>query len=106
MSSDYSIGVVVAAAAAGKCRRVVRAFEEHQAVSPASARTLANLGHTESRHVNRLERAGVLSVTPETRYYLNRDRWQEMRAARRRRAFMVLGLVGLALLVYPLMSKS
>lgn len=109
MSSDLSgstTGVVAAMAISTRGRRIVRAFEEYQAVSPGSARTLADLGLRESRHVGRLERAGVLTVTGDKRYYLNRDRWSELTEARRRRAVILLAVIGVVILVYWLIPKS
>jgi len=106
MSVDSATGVVAAMAVSAAGRRIVRAFEEYQAISPGSAKTLADLGLSDSRRVGRLEQAGVLSVTQDKRYYLNRDRWSELSEARRRRAVIVLALVGLVLLVYLLIQKS
>jgi len=105
-SSNYSTGVITAVVVAGKPKRVVRAFEETQAVSSASARTLADLGLSDSRAVRKLTAAGVLSVTGDKRYYLNSERWGEYRAAKRRRAMVVLGLFVVVVVCYLLMQRS
>lgn len=105
MSGEYSSGVIVALAVNARGKRIVRTFEESQAVSTGSAKKLADLGISESRQVKRLEQIGVLSVTPEGRYYLNRDRWYELREARKRRAVMVLALCGVLVLAYWLIAK-
>ena len=75
-------------------------------MSAASARTLADLDVSDSRHVQKLTEAGVLSATSDGRYYLNVDRWAELREDRRRRAMILLALAGLLLLVYWLIPKS
>lgn len=99
--SGAPIGVIITA----RRRRIVRKFEERQAVSAGSARTLADLNVSDSRHVQKLKDAGVLSATSDGRYYLNVDRWAELREDRRRRAMMLLALVGLLVLVYWLIPK-
>jgi hypothetical protein len=105
-SSDHGAGVITAMAVSGKRRRIIRAFEEHQAESAASARALSDLGLSESRFVKRLQEAGVLAVTGDRRYYLNRERWSEYSSSRRRRAWIILTLCGVLILVYLLMQRS
>lgn len=106
MSTASNAGALTAVIITARRRKLVRKFEERQAVSAASARTLADLEVSDSHHVQKLKSAGVLSATPDGRYYLNVDRWAELREDRRRRAMMLLALVALLVLVYWLIPKS
>ena len=98
------IAATTSVAMAAKRRRFVNRFDERQACSPESARTLVELELPESRLLSRLQKAGVVVPMAGGRYYLNRERLREYRAARRRRALTVLVLAAVAVVVYLLMS--
>ena len=97
-------GATACVAMAAKRRRFVNRFEERQACSPESARTLVELELPESRLLSRLQKAGVVVPVAGGRYYLNRERLAEYRAGRRRRALTVLVLAAVAVVAYLLMS--
>lgn len=98
-------GATGGVAMAAQRRRFVNRFEERQACSPASARTLAELELPESRLLSRLQNAGVVVAVAGGRYYLNRERLSEYGAARRRRALTVFALAVVAILLYLLISQ-
>jgi hypothetical protein len=98
-------GSTAAIALGARRRRIVGAFEKHQATSPDSARTLAEMGLSESRTLQRLQDAGVVAATGG-RFYLNRERWGEYRSVRRLRASLVLVLAALAAITFALMSRG
>ena len=77
---------------------IVKAFRSAGAVSDATARPLGALGLEESRHFERLQRAGVVRNGPPGAWYLDETAWTERMLKRRR--------IGLVLLVVALFALA
>ena len=81
-----------------KEREVRDDFIRAQATSPATAKTLAEIGIDESHAVKRLARRAVIREASPGVFYFDEDVWKAVRSMRRRMAF----LLGVALLLAAL----
>ena len=88
----------VAAVILGRERRMVATFEAHGAVSPASAKTLEQLGLHGGIILHRLRERAVVREASYEHYYLDRESWAAVRRGRRR-AVHVAAAIALALLL-------
>ncbi len=75
-------------------KKLIRAFEEAGAITPARAVALSTLGSRGGFVFRRLVAGGVLVATPDDRYWL--DMVAAERATRRRRGVLltIMGIVG------------
>ena len=80
---------------------IVRVFQSAGALNAATAKPLGALGLEESRHIERLERHGVIRKGPTGTWYLDQAAWTE-RGLRRRRIAVVLVAVSLFILALGL----
>jgi hypothetical protein len=76
-----------------RIRALIRRFQNLNAVAPESAVSHEELNVRRAVIFRRLVHQGVIGTVGEDRYYLDTDRYQEWRAARRRRALIALALI-------------
>src|SRR5215210_498099 len=81
-----------------RMRALIRRFQELNAVSPDSSVSLDVLDVRRSGIFRRLVRRGVIGTNGD-RYYLDTERYQQWRAARRRRAFVAFAVIAAAFMV-------
>ncbi|HKI01523.1 MAG TPA: hypothetical protein VKK31_06045 [Thermoanaerobaculia bacterium] len=79
---------------AWRIRALLRRFETLHAVSPDSAVSLDELNVRNSVIFRRFVKRGVIGKVGEDRYYLDRDRQQEWMKVRRKRAVVVVTVIG------------
>lgn len=92
------MGAAAAAAITGRQRRIMNAFRGAGALSPATARSLAELDIDESWVFDRLVARAVLRQSEPGRYYLDEEGWQRFHRARHRRALIAAAAVLLLML--------
>jgi predicted acetyltransferase len=83
-----------------KEREVRDDFIRADATSPATAKSLADIGIDESLAVKRLERRAIVREASPGLFYFDEGVWQAVRSMRRRMAFVLLLAIVLALLVF------
>jgi hypothetical protein len=88
----------IAAVIRRKEREVVDDFRRGGATSPTSARSLADLGLSDSWPVRRLQRRAVIREPQPGILYLDEEVWQAVRRTRRRVALTV-GVIFLLLAI-------
>ena len=71
---------------------IVKVFQSAGAVNAAGAKPLGALGLEESRHLERLERKGVLRKGAPGTWYLDEAAWAERGLKRRRIAVVLLAV--------------
>lgn len=98
------MAAAVAAVIAARERQLVEMFEQHRATSPASARTLDEMGlDPDGLGFRHLSRRAIVRQTNDGRYYVDLEAWQARQALRRRVALVMVPIaVGVALAVYLL----
>ena len=79
---------------AWRIRAMLRRFETLHAVSPDSAVSLDELSFRNSVIFRRFVKRGVIQKVGEDRYYLDRDQQREWMKIRRKRAVVVLVVIG------------
>jgi|GEM_PF-1478507 len=84
---------------AWKIRRMVSRFREVGATSPATSRSLANLGLDPSHILRRLERRGIVRELPDERYYLDESAYERWTQRRRLILAVILSIMALVALV-------
>jgi hypothetical protein len=82
-----------------KEREVRDDFIRAEATTPATAKSLAEIGIDESHAVKRLKRRAVIREASPGVFYFDEDVWKAVRAMRRRMALLLLFAVVLSLLV-------
>lgn len=90
-----------AAAILRRQRRIVRAFEAADAVSPSSAVEPQSLGVRRGLVFDGLLRRGVLVPVDGTRFYLDPPAFDRLRSRQRRAALI---MVALALIVWAIVA--
>jgi hypothetical protein len=88
----------IAAVAVLDQRGTVEAFRRAGATSPAHAKTLGEVGITDGRRVERLEKLGVLRDIGGRHYFLDEPSWRALRVVWRRVGLGVVLIVGAVLL--------
>jgi hypothetical protein len=84
-----------APAVAGMIRRekdIIAAFQAMGALDAASARPLGALGLDESRHLDRLQRHGVIRKGSPGTWFVDEAAWTELGVKRRRIAVVLLAV--------------
>jgi hypothetical protein len=89
-----------------KEREVRDDFIRADATTPATAKSLADIGIDESLAVKRLERRAVIREASPGLFYFDEDVWKAVRSMRRRMAFLLLFALALAGIVLYYTSMS
>jgi hypothetical protein len=95
MAPATGSGAVAAGAVARKRRRMIRAFREHGATSPETARTLADVGLSEGPLLHIMKLKHLIVDVGDDRFYL--DTVREQAVARTRR--VVIAVVAFVVVV-------
>ena len=85
----------IAAVILRKERELVDLFRSAGATSPATAKSLYDVGVAEAWPLSRLRKRAIVREASPGRYYLDEEVWAAMRGMRQRIIFMLLGLVAL-----------
>ncbi|MDQ6718430.1 MAG: hypothetical protein M3Z17_08810 [Gemmatimonadota bacterium] len=85
----------VAAVIIRKERELVELFQSAGAISPATAKTLDDVGVEQAWPLSRLRRRAVVREVGPGRFYVDEEVWVAMRGMRQRIILMLLGLVAL-----------
>jgi len=85
-------------------KRYVRAFYGAGALSPGTARSLAEVGQWDSRFFQQMVRQGIFVQVGDGRYYLDQVRWGQVASLQRRMALFTIGLVLVFIAVVQLLS--
>ncbi len=88
-----------AAAIAARKRRYVAAFYQHGALSPGTARTLADVGQRPSRWFQQMAQQAIFVEVSEGKYYLDQQVWAETIERQRRLALVVVPVMVIAALI-------
>jgi hypothetical protein len=84
-----------------KEREVRDDFIRAQATTPATAKSLSEIGIEESHAVKRLKRRAVIREASPGVFYFDEDVWKAVRSMRRRMAFLLMfALLISALVLY------
>ena len=84
------MGAAVAAIIALKEKHLVALFQQENAISPATAKTLGALRIGDDVEFRRLRARTVIREAPAGAYYLDEQSWIALRLARRRRLIGLL----------------
>jgi hypothetical protein len=90
---------LVAAAVRRADRRIENELRHGQAMSPDRAITLSGRSPIGRWRLSRLTSAGVVHAVDAARYYWDENAWVEYRRARRRRAFTIVGVLLVAIVL-------
>jgi len=82
-----------------KEREVRDDFIRADATTPATAKSLAEIGIEESHAVSRLKRRAVIREASPGVFYFDEDVWKAVRSVRRRMGLLLLFAIFLSLLV-------
>lgn len=74
-------------------RRFLRAFYGAGALSPGTARSLAEVGQWDSRFFQQMVRQGIFVPVGDGRYYLDQVRWGQVATLQQKMALFTIGLV-------------
>lgn len=85
----------IAAVILKKERELVGLFRSAGAISPASARSLDEVGVSEAWPLNRLRRRAIVREAAPGRYYLDEEVWVAIRGMRQRIVFSLLAVVAI-----------
>ena len=94
------MGAAAVAVMRMKEREVRDDFIRADATTPATAKSLADIGIDESLAVSRLQRRAVIREASPGLFYFDEDVWQAVRSMRRRMALFLLFAVLLAALAF------
>jgi len=83
-----------------KEREVRDDFIRADATTPATAKSLADIGIDESLAVKRLERRAIIREASPGLFYFDEDVWQAVRSMRRRMAIVLLVAIVMGVLVF------
>lgn len=86
-------------------KRYVRAFYGAGALSPGTARSLAEVGQRDTRWFQQMVRQGVFVQVGDGRYYLDQAGWARVVSAQQRAAFLALGLMLILFAIMHLISQ-
>ena len=93
-------GAVAAGIIARKRKRIIRAFREHGATSPETARSLVEVGLTEGLLVHVMKLRHVIVDVGGARFYLDTER--ERQVERTRRATVTVLVIAVIIVVIVL----
>ncbi|MBA3657396.1 MAG: hypothetical protein H0W69_08600 [Gemmatimonadaceae bacterium] len=100
------MGAGIAAAIAMKEKRLIQHFRDLGAVSPDSAKSVAELRIDENFIFRRLHRRAVIRQVHEGEYYLDEDVWEAVRKTRHRIAFLIVAMIIIGLIMLYLNNGS
>jgi hypothetical protein len=83
----------VAAVILRKERELVDLFRDAGATTPATAKSLGDVGVIQAWPLSRLRRRAIIRETAPGKYYLDEEVWQAMRGLRQRIIFTLLAVV-------------
>ncbi len=85
----------IAAVIIRKERELVELFQSAGATTPATAKTLDEVGVERAWPLSRLRRRAIVREAAPGRFYVDEEVWVAMRGMRRRIVLMLIGLVAL-----------
>jgi hypothetical protein len=87
-------------------KKIISAFQQRELFYPEKAVSPEELGLRQNLMFRRLVGRGVLKEASPGRFYLDREKLEEFNALRRKKIFIVMGIILIAILIYAILYKN